>query len=82
MLSDYSEELYGTFPDDADTDDDGYTDGQEVNSGTDPLDPNDYPISPTDDNIPGYDIYILLGIISIITGILIKKRLKYHIRGK
>ncbi|MCC6168796.1 MAG: hypothetical protein IT329_16360 [Caldilineaceae bacterium] len=33
----------GTDPRVADTDGDNYTDGEEVNAGTDPLDPNDFP---------------------------------------
>ena len=34
---------YITDPNDPDTDDDGYYDGYEIQKGTDPLDPNDYP---------------------------------------
>ena len=35
-------DLYGTDPNNSDTDGDGVGDGQEVADGTDPLDPNDY----------------------------------------
>ncbi len=41
-LSDYDEiYVYGTDPNNPDTDGDGFTDGQEVEMGTDPLDPQD-----------------------------------------
>lgn len=41
-LSDYDEiYVYGTDPLNPDTDGDGFTDGQEIEMGTDPLDPND-----------------------------------------
>ncbi|UJG41078.1 MAG: hypothetical protein K9W45_01130 [Candidatus Heimdallarchaeum aukensis] len=45
-LSDDSETLiYQTDPLDPDTDDDAYTDGDEIETGTDPLDPLSYPKS-------------------------------------
>ncbi|MCH8569696.1 MAG: OmpA family protein [Balneolales bacterium] len=41
-LNDYEElYVYGTDPLNPDTDGDGFTDGQEIEMGTDPLDPND-----------------------------------------
>ena len=40
--------LYGTNPLQADTDRDGFSDGIEITYNTDPLNPNDYPIIPTD----------------------------------
>lgn len=44
LLADYLEtELYGTDPDDDDTDDDGVIDGVEVALGTDPTDPDSTP---------------------------------------
>lgn len=43
-LTDYEEVMvYGTDPLNPDTDGDGFTDGQEIEMGTDPLDPNDPP---------------------------------------
>jgi len=48
-LSDYLEiEVYHTDPFDPDSDQDGFSDGFEVKHGTDPLDPNDYPVEPTE----------------------------------
>ncbi|MBI2482159.1 MAG: hypothetical protein HYV76_01155 [Candidatus Vogelbacteria bacterium] len=38
----------GPNPLDADSDDDGFDDGEEVDEGTDPTDPDDYPITPPD----------------------------------
>lgn len=38
---------YHTNPLDSDTDNDNYTDKEEIDAGTDPLDPNDYPSTPT-----------------------------------
>jgi hypothetical protein len=35
---------YGTDPNDWDSDDDGFSDGEEIGQGTNPNDPNDYPI--------------------------------------
>jgi hypothetical protein len=42
-LSDAAEGGHGTNPYDKDTDGDGWYDGNEVNAGTDPTDPADYP---------------------------------------
>jgi hypothetical protein len=43
-LSDYLERVeYGTDPNNPDTDGDGYTDGEEVAAGTNPLDPGSHP---------------------------------------
>jgi MYXO-CTERM domain-containing protein len=43
-LLDFEEVEEGTDPGNQDTDDDGWTDGEEVNQyGTDPLDPDDFP---------------------------------------
>jgi hypothetical protein len=35
--------VHGTDPLDVDSDDDGYSDGFEVQEGSDPLDPQDFP---------------------------------------
>ncbi len=42
-LTDLEEYQYNTYPDDEDSDDDTWNDGDEVAAGTDPLDENDYP---------------------------------------
>ena len=46
-LSNSNEYYYKTDPFQADTDGDGCADGQEVEGGTDPLDPNDLCQAPT-----------------------------------
>ncbi len=62
--------LFGTNPALNDTDYDGYTDGEELWAGTDPLDPNSYPINVIVDwsiailgIISGFDFMIVIGII-------------------
>ena len=72
-LTNYNEFLVGTNPKLEDTDGDGYNDGFEVNNGYDPLDATDYPRA--DPSIPSYDLYLLIGLISVISAILIRKRL-------
>jgi hypothetical protein len=80
----YLEEVlnYGTKPHDSDSDDDGYSDGIEVDAGTDPLDPKDHPTPEPQDNtlmllmallspspeagIPGYNILILLSVFGVL----------------
>jgi hypothetical protein len=49
-LPGFIEASFGTDPNDADTDADGYTDLEEINSNTDPLDSADHPY------IGGYEI--------------------------
>ncbi len=47
-LADYLElEVYGTEPMNPDSDGDGFLDGDEIKNGTDPNNPNDYPIIPS-----------------------------------
>ena len=47
-LTDYEEVIiYGTDPTKADTDGDGYTDKEEIDAGTDPNDPDSYPVITT-----------------------------------
>ncbi len=43
-LTNSNEYYYKTDPFEADTDNDGYQDGEEANTGTDPLNPNIYPV--------------------------------------
>ena len=62
----------GTNPLVDDTDGDGYYDGIEVQSASDPLDPNDYPGVGEDDKngIPGYSLTFLssFALIGVILG--------------
>ncbi|MFX1500900.1 MAG: SBBP repeat-containing protein [Promethearchaeota archaeon] len=75
-LNDGSEvNTHGTDPNDEDTDGDGYNDKEEIDNGTDPLDSDD----PPDDGegaIPGYEVLALIGILSLTTGIIFRKRFK------
>ncbi|MFW9994316.1 MAG: M28 family peptidase [Candidatus Odinarchaeota archaeon] len=48
-LTNYEESLIGTFPFLSDTDNDGFTDLQEVQANTDPLNPEDFPSAVTTD---------------------------------
>ena len=67
---------HGTDPQNPDTDYDGWTDGEEIEKGTDPLDPNDHPSppSPPPPGIPGYHIIIFLSIAGLISLVLMKKK--------
>ena len=63
-LSNYEEFLHGTDPRLADTDGDGYTDGEEVEAGTDPLDPASFPYDVMD-FFKDYGVLLGIAIISI-----------------
>ena len=58
----YDQEVYKyyTNPYDSDHDNDGIDDGAEVNNGTNPLDPNDYPGMTTSTEIPGFEFHLIL----------------------
>lgn len=80
-LSDENEiNVYGTNPNNDDTDSDGYTDGEEVKKGTNPLDPMDYPGATTPPTEKGGIMLIPTTIFSVIglsvAVIIIKKRNK------
>ncbi|MBN1215362.1 MAG: right-handed parallel beta-helix repeat-containing protein [Candidatus Lokiarchaeota archaeon] len=66
-------DIHGTEPNDKDTDDDGFEDGEEIDANTDPLDPNDYPerSENTGNSVPGYDLFVVFGIISLFMGIYV-----------
>ncbi len=74
LTVDHETYIHGTDPSDPDSDDDGYSDGDEVGAGTDPRDPADYPGAfpiPLD-----LLIYILLAIVAIMAVLIyiIKRR--------
>ncbi|KKN37132.1 hypothetical protein LCGC14_0766600 [marine sediment metagenome] len=75
LLMNILEYQLGTNPQDPDTDDDGWIDGDEVLVyDTDPLDPDDHPNPRQDQAIPGYSLGFILFISAITITIL---RLKY-----
>jgi hypothetical protein len=43
-LINLDEFFYGTYPNDPDSDDDGFTDGYEIANGSNPLDANSIPV--------------------------------------
>jgi len=68
--------LYHTNATEVDTDGDGYSDKQEVDAGSDPLDPNSIPTQTT--NIPGFNSLIL--ILSLISILYIFGNLKFRFK--
>ncbi|MBY8981454.1 MAG: hypothetical protein KGD57_00775, partial [Candidatus Lokiarchaeota archaeon] len=71
QLDNLGEYTHGTSPYNDDCDNDGYSDGAEVNAGTDPLNPESHP-SQGGIDIPWYLQALLGGIISATVGIAIK----------
>ncbi len=76
---------YSTDPNDSDTDDDSYSDGDEIAADTDPLDPEDYPSattipSPTDTSgfknglISGF---VLMSLVALAVFIADRRRIRY-----
>ena len=62
-LDDYSESLFGTDPNNPDTDGDGYLDGEEVNNGYNPLGEGELTNVPTSDNYQiDYDLETMCGV--------------------
>ncbi|MHA1499180.1 MAG: NosD domain-containing protein [Promethearchaeota archaeon] len=78
-LVNIDEYSWNTNPQNRDSDGDGWTDGDEVHTfNTDPLNPDDHP-NPSPPSIPGYYIFIIIGVvcvISIITGKKVKNQTK------
>ncbi len=72
-LTDYLEHYkYNTNPLIWDTDGDGFSDGAEISSGTDPLNPNSYPRAHSQ-AIPGFELHYILLIILLSLGFSIYK---------
>ncbi|MHA1252691.1 MAG: hypothetical protein ACTSRP_22075, partial [Candidatus Helarchaeota archaeon] len=67
-LTDYHEHYnYGTDPQLWDTDGDGYSDGDEISNGTDPLDPTSYPHThSTTRPIPGFELLWIFVVFTIL----------------
>jgi hypothetical protein len=61
-LKNKDEYLYGTDPDNKDTDGDGWTDGVEVKAGTNPLDPSSHPKSKA-------IVWVLIAVIACLFGV-------------
>ena len=76
-LDNGEEYQHGTNPHLEDTDGDTWSDGIEIAQGTDPLDPNDYPITPTP-SIPGYQFIPLMSMLLIFCVVFVKKS-KYRL---
>ncbi len=70
-LTNLQEFVLNTNPHLADTDGDTWEDNLEIDHGTDPLDPDDFP--QLENAIPSFDLYITIVIMGIGTTILIKK---------
>ncbi len=77
-LINIEEARYGTDPHKKDTDGDGYSDKEEINLGTNPLDPDDYPKS----NILFY-IFLFIALILLVVGAYFGyKKIKESKEGK
>ncbi|MHA1369415.1 MAG: hypothetical protein ACTSRA_06875, partial [Promethearchaeota archaeon] len=91
-LNDAFELKYGTDPLDDDSDDDGYFDGIEVASGSDPLNPADYPGKPpeTPQETSGGVNWVTVGIaigsvtggVSILIMMMINRKKKPHYKHR
>ena len=70
-LNNLGEYQNGTDPNVDDTDGDTWNDGEEVDRGTDPLDPNDYPLE-----IPGYMPIPLISVVLFTVVLIIFRNIK------
>ena len=72
-LKNFEEYLHSSRPNDTDSDDDGYSDKTEVIAGTDPMNPDSYPI----ESVPiDYTTSIIIG--CTIAGILVAGAIIVH----
>ena len=76
-LKNAEECMHTTDPNNRDSDEDGSSDGAEIIAGTNPLDPNSYPVSPSGSNLLPISIIIASITIAaalVVFGLLLRSR--------